>query len=301
MGVGVVEDAEYLSSWINRAAKEVYESTDLPGSLREQVFKVWPNKQISLPQYVGELRAIREFYYYDKIELNDMRPRYNYNPWPQIWRRWRLKNPKPIMTDIENVSPLTITIPIAEPLVIVSIVGQTDNSNRIQENITMDAVSKTTTNSFIDIISITKNIPSTNNISIVDIDNIEISNIANNILAVTYLIADVSELPFVGESPYGEKFVEVLYKERLGLLINDSDEFPCVGFDDVIVYKALELWTSQQQGNELRAAAYFQKAAQVMAARIEHVEGPIQKEMTFGPSGYIGMFPRHRVKFIYPR
>lgn len=289
MGADPIEDRVMLLRYINTAAKELYSSDDFPGCLREIILKVFPDKQIALPYYVGKLRSMREFYSYDKLELLSMRPRYNYNPWPQVWKNWRLKGPSAIYRDITNAGIVTATIPGVDTLEFnVTFNGSTVESNAIADNLLflVDDVTHNSTKSFTSFNSITKDAKTTYDISILDMDGIEIAVIPNDRLESRYVIVDISALPLSGESPTGEKFVEVLYKASATNFINDSDVFPCEGFDDAIVYKALEFWTSEQPGMEKRALLQFQKTNQVVGDEIRDTDGPLQKEIMFASNPY---------------
>ena len=43
------------------------------------------------PEYVGQIRAMRESFSHIAVKLSQMRPRYNQFNWPDEWRNWRIK------------------------------------------------------------------------------------------------------------------------------------------------------------------------------------------------------------------
>ena len=48
-----------LLRFVNTAAKELYHMSDMAGCYEEQYFKVNANQTIALPDYVGQIRALR--------------------------------------------------------------------------------------------------------------------------------------------------------------------------------------------------------------------------------------------------
>ena len=287
VGLNPTEDRTTLLSLINRAALELYEQDDLPGSLRECIVTVPANSQITLPSYVGSLRAMRAYNSKDKVELNDMRPRYNYSPWPQEINKWRLKYVSPIMRDITNAGLLTLTTQAVETApVVVTISGSTDASANITESITLNDVSVNTTNAFNDIKAITKVTPSLYDVTVSDLSGNVLAVLNNDKLATHYLVVDVSRYPMCAETEAG-RYIELLYKQAFTGFVNDGDSFPCEGFDNAIYYRSMEIWLHGQEGKEDRAVLFAQKCAQVVANVIAQVEGSTQKELTFAPNGYL--------------
>ena len=97
-----VNQRAVLLARINQAAKELYESQDLPGSLREATFEVTSDGIMALPYYVGPVRAVRHNTEKYKVELADMAPRYCYQAWKEDWNKWRVMNSSPIQRSIVN-------------------------------------------------------------------------------------------------------------------------------------------------------------------------------------------------------
>jgi hypothetical protein len=72
--------------FVNEAARELYDQSDMVGSQMEQLFKINGDQTISFPTYVGELRAVRPWDTETPWHINQMRPRYNQINWPDKWR-----------------------------------------------------------------------------------------------------------------------------------------------------------------------------------------------------------------------
>lgn len=252
--------------FINEGAKELYDESDMAGSLMEALFKINGDQTVAFPSYFGDLRAARPFDTQVPIHITQMRPRYNVVNWPEMWRNYRIKNKHALHTSVRNQSVFTVTVHAVEnPPVEVTIVGSSDYSDRISETLVMDSVTKTTTNTFNDVVSFTKNRYNGYNVVLTDVDGLEMAVIPNNQLQSEYLHIDVSSLPWANNDggSIQAHWVEVLYKKRLALLSVDSDEFPAMGYDEVVVNKALQLYYQETEKTDL-AIAYDQKATRTL-------------------------------------
>ena len=256
-----------LLRFINEGAKELYASSDLPGCLQEQLFKVNGDQTITLPWYVGPLRGIREAASMQTWHVNQMRPRYNQFNWTDTWRNWRFKNKQALMNTVVNESVATITVPAIEnPPIVVSVVGSTDLSSQISESITMDSPSKQTTNNYNDYVAITKDRVNNYDVTLTDIDGRILTIIPNNKLTAEYQIIDVSAAPWMPQNTSTiDNYMEVLFKLSIFELSNDTDEFPAMfNYDDAVVLMALSVWYWEQEKLD-KAEAYRSRALRVAA------------------------------------
>ncbi len=255
-----------LLRYVNTAAKELYHMSDMAGCLEEQCFKINSNQTIALPDYVGQIRAMREQYSHIAIKLSQMRPRYNQFNWEQEWRNWRLKGLYPLQTSLSNQSHLTVSVEKVEtPPVVVNITGSSDFSSNITETITMTATTMQTANEFNDVKSLTKTAINQYNVSLLDADGNQISYLANDKIRALFQIVDISSMPwFPSNINPLVGWVEVLYKKTLPTFSNDTDEFPAPGYDEVIITKCLQLYSEEQKDSN-SAIAYYQKAQQMLA------------------------------------
>jgi len=260
-------ERKVLLRLIQEAARELYATSDMAGCYEEQYFKVFSNQTIAFPDYMGQIRAMREADTQIAIKLSQMRPRFNQFNWADEWRNWRQLGLQSLQVTLKNQSVLTLSVKAVEnPPVTVNISGSSDGSANQTEKIVMDAISKNTVNQYNDVTSFAKTAVSYYNVILSDIDNNQISYIANNKLKASFQILDISTAPWVSTlaSPL-LGWVEVLYKKALPWFANDSDEFPAVGYDDVIVNGAMQLW-NEEQNNAQGAIAYYQKKIQSLAA-----------------------------------
>jgi hypothetical protein len=252
--------------FVNEAAIELYQISDMAGCMEEQYFKVNSDQTIALPDYVGQVRAMREANSHIAIKLSQMRPRYNQINWEDRWRNWRLKGLQTLQTTLTNQSFLVVSVKAVEtPAIIVNIVGASVGSSKISESIVMDATTKQSANTYLNVTSFTKTTINNYDIILSDIDNNQISYIANDKLKAQFQVIDISTAPWVQPniSPL-HGWVEVLYKRALPWFSNDNDEFPAVGYDNVIVNKCLQLYFEEQK-DITTAQAYYMKANQSLA------------------------------------
>lgn len=238
----------------------------MAGSLREQIFRVNGDQEIALPWYVGQLRAVRELDSQISWHVNQMRPRYNQFNWPDMWRNYRLKGLSALQVSIRNQSILTVSVPqIEAPPVVVTITGSTATSSSVSESLTMNTLTVQTQNSYLDITAIKKNVVNQFDITVTNIDGLLVSTIPNNQLQAQYQIIDVSLAPWLNQTTGKlDHYVEILYKQALPWFSNDADEFPALGYDDVVVAKSIQLWY-EQQGNAPLTVAFQQKSTMLLA------------------------------------
>ena len=279
---------------INVAAIEVYENRDLPISLKELYLRANSNKEIALPSFVGELRAIRQSDDYQRDwKLFDIRPRYQNEAWNNLWRNWRIKGYSAYQNEIVNAAPGLITCPVADSTIIITLAGETTISNRAVETVTLSSVSQPWTKSFLDIKSIKKNKVTDYNITLLDADNNELATIFADQLESRYIIVDISQYPNLSCCLDGTYIMEVLYKPRLSRLERDDDSFPVDGFDDVIVLKTKQLIAEAQPGNEQRAILAHQKVEEQIRKKTEDKIGTLQKRIKFTRNGLLNLVSRY--------
>lgn len=281
--------------WLNEAALELYEQADVAGTLCEGVFKMNGNQTISLPMYVGYIRAIREYNSHIPWNINQMRPRYNQFAWKDSWRNIRLLNRQPLMASITNQAEVVVNTSIVEnPPVVVTITGQTNLASSISEDVTLNTLSVTTTNQFVNITSVIKNKVNTCDIILNDIDGKLLTLIPNNEVEALYQVIDVSSAPWIQQSLGNmDHYVEILYKKALAVLFNDGDEYPIPDHDYILVNKVLQLW-SEEQGKADAAIAYDSKATRSLARKHEENNRATQDMIALVANPHDYLLPRLR-------
>jgi len=298
MGLNPSDSAQrpVLLRFLNEAAFELYIQADLPGSLMEQVFKVNGDQTISLPQYVGEVRAIREMTSMIPWSINQMRPRYNQSNWPDFWRNWRLQGKRPLQSSITNESVMIISVPqVDTPNLTVNITGRTADATSLTETVTMNAKSVQTQNTFMEpITSVTKSAITDYDVTITDVDGNLLTTIPNNDLSAWYQTIDVSTMPWLPTSNTSlDHYLEVLYKKALPYLSNDGDEFPAQGCDHIVANKMIQVW-AQEQGNVQLALAYDQLNTRALARKNEEFNRATEDRVGFTINPHDTLNPRIR-------
>ena len=95
-----------LLDYLNEAAQELYEQSDMPGSLEEAEFYVQGNKTIAMPADVYAIRGIREKSGCNDVwESEPMTARYRENSWETDHNKFRIKG----YSALQRSLPTTIT------------------------------------------------------------------------------------------------------------------------------------------------------------------------------------------------
>ena len=288
----------WLVDKINEAARELYERKDLPVALQECFVALDNEKRVSLPPFVGELRAVRSacdgVWHKQKWSIKDTRPAYVATEWQNAWSSFRIIGYSPIAADTSNAAPGLIYYPHADESVIVSIVGETDESNRSVDSIPLIAQQNVWEKQFNQITAIRKNKITDYNVVIYGPDNNELAIIYADQFESRYMVVDISQFPEACccVCPDGTFIVQVLYKPRLPRMENDNDSFPVDGFDDAIVLATKQLIAEGQEGKEQRAVLMHAKLKQKVAHLTEHKEGTVQRMITFKRRGLFDLVPR---------
>lgn len=288
---------------INEAAEEIYEKQDYPGCLRECFVRVTANMRVSLPPFIGQLRAIRhataKFNYH--WSLNDMRPRFTGMDWPNKWNKWRVIGDSPTALEFTNTAPGNIIYPVVDDELTITLIGETLLSNRQKDSVVCSVVNSAATplewtSNFLSFSSIKKSKVTDYNVLIKDADENEIAIIYADQLESRFMIVDVSQYPNIscGDCADGTYTMEVLYKARLPRLERDDDEFPVRGYDNVIVLKTKQLLAEDRPGEEQRAILMHQKAQEKEAHKVEDATGTIVKKIQFKPNKLLGLYDRYR-------
>lgn len=289
------QERQTLLRILNEAAQELYSQSDMVGVLGECLFKINGDQTIAFPSWLGQLRAAREWGSNLPWHINQMRPRYNVVSWPDMWRNYRIKNKHALHTTLRNTAPVTLSVAVVEtPNVEVTITGPTATASCARETIVMDSTSKSATLNFLDIESVQKSELNDYDITVSDADGNELAVVPNNQLESLYLHVDVSTFPFLNQDVSVQShYMEVLFKKAMPWLLNDSDEFPAKGFDNVLVNKCIQIYF-EEQGNPDNAVAYDAKATRTLA-RIQEDENRATQDMVgFVPNQHDYMLPTVR-------
>ncbi len=253
-------EKDTLITYVNQAARKVYETTDLKESLVPEVFDMNVESQlVALPWYVDTVRGFRYFDGREPIDIDDAR-----NRWGKDWcnevygLKYRDHLKSPFQRDVSNEGRLTLSIPLAESVAFnVSIVAATPNSARIEEVVTFGIgdLEKETVNTFKKPFSaITKSITTIYDLSIRDVENNLLSVIPNYKKSVVYRIVQILDTESA-ESAGTISTVECLFKIPFPQMRDDGDQFLGTDrYDKAIYWKYKEI---NEENDEKKALGFL--------------------------------------------
>lgn len=270
IAVSGIKDDTFAKRLVNDAAREVYESADLKGSLKEAIiyFSDTDTKLFSIPFYMQNIRAARWYGSQGKIQITDIVPRFQDYSWGVDLLDWRELGESTLNVQIDNASTLRFVLPIEEATAVqITVVGKTPNSERLSETVTIPAGSlqiDTANNFVIAPVSITKNRTTTYDINILDADGDTIGKIPNHQLSSRYVIYQVRDDSIQGMPEISG--VEILYKENFQTFENDNDSLLSDRYDDAIYWKFMEHHHGQTKDDQSipRALAARAKAEEII-------------------------------------
>jgi len=267
-----------MLDYLNEGAQELYEESDMVGSLVEDSFYVQGNKTIALPSNVSSVRAIREKESKYPWNLSNLTERYSRNNISQEDRTWRIKGYEPFKVTPTSFSGMKAVATAAMSSITLTVVGSASGITKAFEDVALSSTSDAFSTTFTSIESIIKSDVCTYDISIKQSDDTVVAVIPNNEKESRYLIVDVSKYPWESDAAADDEHtLEVLYKEKLPYLSKDSDEFPADGYDNIIVNKVMQLYM-EEQGKIEEAMLYDKKASRSMGRRNADLErGQLQK------------------------
>lgn len=297
-----------LLDYLNEAAQELYEQSDMPGCLEEAEFYVQGDKTIAMPADVYAIRGCRE-----KASNNDiwdtepMTARYRENGWDTDHNKFRIKG----YNALQRSLPTTITEAAngANRLIVKSfgitsadddynVVIKTPYSDNFAVSVTgisasanhVSAATNTLSPSgsvvIKDVVSFSRTKKPTSTSGIVQLldytdNSIAYAEIPANSMESRYLIVDVSEFPFSSSAAQDDQHtLQVLYKKKLPWLQSDTDEFPAPGYDNILVSKCMELFL-EEQGKMEEAILHDRKASRSLARRQADLERGQEQQVIF--------------------
>lgn len=289
--IGLSLDNPAEKSWlilkVDEQAKELWETRDLPDSLREQVFVNDDSTAniVALPSYVGDIRGIRPCY--GNIRVEDLRPHYQSAGWDKCtgWS-FRDKYRCGVNRSLLSATKLKFTLNGVESSDCkIRVQGRTDLAERSGETVVIPAgeLEGETLFNYIDeeTITIEKYSPTIHDIEITDINGNSLGIIFNYALVNNYRWIQFS---CCGSSGTGTEF---LFKPRYVPMRDDFDQFMIPeDYDKAIFWLFISVYLAKQEGQEIRAAAAASNADTIIKNRIANQEMGKQRKLDFGESPY---------------
>lgn len=283
--------------YVNRAAREIYLNTDLPGSLFEREFAISTDTQMmTLPWYADEIRGVRRPSWDHKIQLVTPHMRHHYKPWRQPTMQWVMRHKTPLLRHMTQAGKLTVTltVPESERTIRVTIKGQTTTASIRSETLVFSPgqTEKTTTAQWVQaqpfgIISIVKSSKTDGDVQITQAtDGLLVAEIANCMLEASNRLIQVHD----GQRSVTystNEHIEVLFKWPYISLQDDTDQFTGTDkFDDAIVWKMREHWHSTRPEESDLAVAASVKCAQQVSSVMNTTESAEEKFVLDGENPY---------------
>lgn len=302
-------------AFINAAGRELWNSSDLPGSVMEQMFEFdRSQRQVSLPWYVDQIRAMRRHNTGTKIVMQDLRPRYHSSPWRQPYNVFRIRGRTPLIKPLAAASQLTVTLGAAEtePLT-VTIVGQTSVADRSRQQLNFlpgatthtSSLQFTTANPF-GVTDIIKSRRTIADVSITDATGVVVATIPASTTRAVNTIVTLTD--YDNPSAQIDDTIEVLFKLPYPELYYDEDTFASSPIlEDAIYWMARSHYSSSMtdENSGARAVAEKQNAVAILRQLVENMESDAEHMMQtspnrFSPSrgvGLIGAIPNSNIDY----
>lgn len=277
---------------VNKAAKEIYDMGDLFNLTDEVVVDLNVEEaQVTLPEYMGHVRGMRFYDRRYKVSLDNQFNRFQDGCDTEVWpiKNYREKSRSPLARNIDNESLLVFTIPLVENTNIeIAIQGSTSNSQRFSEKIALatgSLIARSLGNYKMPMFSIRKNIITSYDIIIKDVDDNELGRIPNCQYNSSYIVYQIYDNPYMNQGG-PELAVEVLYKKRFIPFQNNDDQF--IGgedYDSAIIWKYLE-----HRAKDPKNAILFRgKCSEVLNGLTNDPDRGKRKKINFVPRPFFNM------------
>lgn len=258
-------DRTRILAAINAAAQEIWNTFDLPGSMREIRVSTDSNKFITLPWYVLAIRMIRNAHDRNPVDLVTAHRQYQAYKGYQNPYQWRVISRTPLLRAITTASTLTVSrLRADQEKVTVTITGVPSYASRVIEPIVFEVGQQEieTEEAYREITAITKSATTKSDFEIKDAKGTVIAMLPNHLLSAPNWLIQVLDRCDTTSSANVSCF-DVLYKPVLGVIEEDgqlfSESFP-EQYEQVVIFKALEQLYLAKEDMLPVAMQYNQKA-----------------------------------------
>jgi len=289
VGYHITQERDKGIKLLNQASREIYQELDCNRIKREISCLVGRNMIVALPSMIGELQGMRQHSSEVLVPLESMTPRYASNTLGYKWKNWRDLGESPVHTTPANIDTLTFEASVLEDA-IVKINGQTAAAAATSESVTIDASPKDSTNLWVPagLKSITSTSARTCDIIVKDGDGTEVAVLYNNERRTRYKMVDVSELFWGNDNTEGQTIIDILYKEPLYYLTNDTDSFPAGDiYDEAWHARAMAIFYATTEGRMQDANRWRMVSLNLLRNIKDGSEQGVIKKLTFGRNKYM--------------
>lgn len=257
---------EVIRAAIQLAAEEVWNTVDLPNTLREARVETNSERYVALPWEIYKIRKARMSNARLDLELNTAGGPYQDDNFYQSDLTCRILRRVPLHTKITNASTIRFQLKKAQTAdVQLTVCGETDLASRCIEPVTIPAGAtyQDTVERYVNIPEyITKAAATTVDIQIRDASGNEIGLFPAHLTECTYYLAQFYDRCTQISSPY-LGCVDIVYKPHMPPLTDSNDVFPAP-FHQVVIFKALEHIYLKSDETVETAAVYNQKALEIL-------------------------------------
>tara|TARA_R100000655_G_scaffold34973_2_gene68002 strand:- start:24966 stop:26030 length:1065 start_codon:yes stop_codon:yes gene_type:complete len=310
-----------ILDFVNEALQTIYEYVDIPGSLVEEEFYVAGNKRIAMSRDVQSIRAMREKESKLPWKSQNLISEYNFNNWRSDSRCFRIvgysaikESLKSAITAARGSNATGVTVKahgqISAETLHVTFETRQANSLAVLQNKVVSYVATTgnhavstselqldNTNIISDIVNIRRFDNATRErygtstaaeqipgiFQVVDTaDGTVYAEIPSGQSESSYLIVDVSEFPWDENSAQDDEHtLQILYKKKLRYIQSNDDIFPLVGYENIVMHKAMQLFL-EEQGKIQEALVFENKVNRDLGRKIADMERGQERKMQFG-------------------
>jgi len=292
-------DRTVLLRYLNRAYKELYDTFDLPNSVTDEYFEInGADGQIVLPEYVDSIRGAGAYMARVPIRVSDFRSGYRITPQFQHPYEWCVRAVVPLSSQMDATDQIRVVLQDEETETVnVYITGATATSAVYTETLTFEpgTVSQTTTAQFVAdnpyaLTMIAKDRPTRNDVKFyVNTTGTEISTLRNRYLRAQYQLIQITDTnPTINVLQPPFNGAKIVYKKTFTPLYYDTDEIIYAKGEDMVVWKARELWFGEQSGEDaITAAAYaYKKTQALLTTLVINQESEAEMKMSFARNPY---------------
>ena len=287
--------ANGLITDVNTVVRDLHNSREAPlrHSLRERLVDIGASaEQVALPSDIGKILQIRNPETFDDVRLKGFEDRYMRQSWYPPFLEYRVKEKSALKVNMLTGGPITVTFskPVLSPVNVI-LTGQTQDSERVQETLlfAVGDTARTSMNSFYDLEAIRKSVTTAYNLSVTDIQDVEIAAIPNNKTQARYQILQTLEAV---NTVSRTRILEVLHKLDWQPFVNLDDTYYGTEDYDTAFYWATKSLMLDTQGDSSKGDVIFsQDKATTLLAAIDAEAENGEKEIYDAPVAAYGVQP----------
>jgi hypothetical protein len=250
----------------------------------EDTFKPLDNTaRISLPHYVGIIRAVKATQGHIRVNINGPRPYYHDETYYQSPYLWRVLGTSPLSQTITNATRLKFSIDEAETeQFIVTVIGTDDRASTSKDVITFapGEMEKFTTRNFTSCSSIVKDVFTKSDVKIAGMNNEDFGIIPNAAFEARNTIIQITDKCL--QCCTNCRCFDILFKLPTPYLYYDEQ---VVEYPEVLMAKTMEWISMPKDGQEQKTLMYAEKAKAVLSAYNNNDSG-VEKRVDLGANRF---------------